>query len=143
MGKPRGESRQRGRWSTRQIREGEGADEKNVARPLPYTAAGLAALQANKPTAGVRAVRSGLQNDPVDICDPVGFPRLALSQFRVADFEQTANQVIVVYQSSYTWRVIWTDGRALPKDPEPRWNGYSVGRWVDDYTFVVQTVGNG
>ena len=26
-------------------------------------------------------------------------------------------------------------------DPEPRWYGYSVGKWVDDYTFVVQTVG--
>ena len=39
------------------------------------------------------------------------------------------------------WRVIWTDGRALPTNPDPRWYGYSVGRWIDDYTFVVQTVG--
>jgi len=39
------------------------------------------------------------------------------------------------------YRVIWTDGRELPKDPEPRWNGYSVGKWVDDYTFVVETTG--
>jgi len=38
-------------------------------------------------------------------------------------------------------RVIWTDGRELPKDPEPRWNGYSVAKWVDDCTFVVDTVG--
>jgi hypothetical protein len=37
--------------------------------------------------------------------------------------------------------VIWTDGRQLPTDPEPRWYGYSVGRWADDYTFVV--TGNG
>lgn len=117
------------------------ADEKNVARPLAYTPAGLAALKANKPAAGVRGVRPGLQNDRVDICDPVGFPRMALSQFRVAEFEQTANQVIVVYQPFYAWRVIWTNGRELPKNPEPRWNGYSVGRWVDDYTFVAQTVG--
>ena len=28
---------------------------------------------------------------------------------------------------------------ALP--PEPRWWGYSVGKWVDDYTFVVRTNG--
>ena len=39
------------------------------------------------------------------------------------------------------WRVVWTDGRELPKDPEPRWYGYSVGKWVDDYTLVVQTSG--
>jgi hypothetical protein len=22
---------------------------------------------------------------------------------------------------------------------EPRWYGYSIGKWVDDYTFVVET----
>lgn len=27
------------------------------------------------------------------------------------------------------------------KDPDPRWYGYSVGKWEDDYTFVVQTIG--
>jgi hypothetical protein len=117
------------------------ADEKGVLRPLPYTPAGLAALKANKPTVGARGVHPGLQNNPVDICDPVGFPRLALSQFRVVEFAQTENQVLVLYQYSDTWRVIWTDGRAFPKDPEPRWNGYSVGKWEDDYTFVVQTMG--
>jgi len=31
--------------------------------------------------------------------------------------------------------------RALPKDPDPRWYGYSVGHWEDDDTFVVNTVG--
>ena len=42
------------------------------------------------------------------------------------------------------WRNIWTDGRANPKVDdflEPRWWGYSVGRWTDDYTFVAETVG--
>ena len=33
--------------------------------------------------------------------------------------------------------VIWTDGRQLPTNPDPRWYGYSVGHWEDDYTFVV------
>jgi hypothetical protein len=44
---------------------------------------------------------------------------------------------------------VWTDGRALPtnvgapgKDSlDPRYNGYSVGHWEDDYTFVVDTTG--
>jgi len=34
-----------------------------------------------------------------------------------------------------------TDGRQLPKDPDPRWYGYSVGKWEDDTTFVVQSNG--
>jgi hypothetical protein len=40
------------------------------------------------------------------------------------------------------WRVIRTDQQELPKEfDEPRWHGYSVGRWEDDYTFVAQTSG--
>ena len=49
--------------------------------------------------------------------------------------------MIILYQFDKIWRVIWTDGRELPKDPEPRWFGYSVGKWVDDYTLVVETSG--
>jgi hypothetical protein len=49
--------------------------------------------------------------------------------------------MLMAYQYQQVWRVIWTDGRALPKDPDPRWYGYSVGKWEDDYTFVVETVG--
>ena len=38
--------------------------------------------------------------------------------------------------------MIRTDQPELPKEfDEPRWFGYSVGRWVDDYTFVVQSGG--
>ena len=57
------------------------------------------------------------------------------------DLVQTENKVIFLNGFYGYWRIIWTDGRELPKDPPPRWNGYSVGKWVDDYTFVVDTVG--
>src|SRR5437016_12011684 len=33
-------------------------------------------------------------------------------------------------------------GRTAADAPDPRWYGYSVGRWEDDYTFVVDTVGS-
>ena len=49
--------------------------------------------------------------------------------------------VVILYEFDRIWRVIWMDGRALPEDPEPRWFGYSVGKWVDDYTLVVETTG--
>ena len=117
-------------------------DERNIPNPLPYTPLGEATLEAHKPTGlGVRSVPAVLGNDPVDICDPPGFPRMDLSEFRTIEITQTEDQVIVLNQFYRTWRTIWTDGRELPKDPEPRFNGYSVGKWADDYTFVVQTVG--
>jgi len=37
-------------------------------------------------------------------------------------------------------RTIYTDGRELPKDPNPSWLGYSVGRWDGDM-LVVDTAG--
>jgi hypothetical protein len=122
--------------------EGGRPDETGIEHPLPYTALGLAALKKNKPSGpGVRQVPVALANDPVDQCDPMGFPRMELFELRTIELSQNANQVIYLNEWYGNWRIIWTDGRELPKDPEPRWNGYSVGKWVDDYTFVVETVG--
>lgn len=122
--------------------EGGQPDEAGIAHPLPYTSIGLAALKANKPSGpGVRQVPSALANDPADRCDPLGFPYMELYELRTLDLIQRKNQIVLLSPYYGNYRVIWTDGRALPKDPDLRWNGYSVGRWVDDYTFVVETVG--
>lgn len=122
--------------------EGGQPDETGIMHPLQYTPAGLAALKANKPSGpGVRQVPAALANDPMDKCDPMGFPRMELYELRTMELVQTATQVIYLNQFYGAYRVIWTDGRELPKDPDPRFNGYSVGRWVDDYTFVVETIG--
>ena len=117
-------------------------DERNIPNPLPYTPLGEATLEAHKPTGlGVRSVPAVLGNDPVDICDPPGFPRMELNEFRALEIVQASDHVIVLNQFYRTWRTIWTDGRELPTNPEPRFSGYSVGKWVDDYTFVIHTVG--
>jgi hypothetical protein len=42
--------------------------------------------------------------------------------------------------ANMTFRQVYTDGRALPRNAEPTWLGYSVGRWDGD-TFVVETTG--
>jgi len=38
------------------------------------------------------------------------------------------------------YRQVFTDGRPLPKDPNPSWQGYSSAAWSGD-TLVVHTVG--
>jgi hypothetical protein len=118
-------------------------DEKNIPNPLPYTLLGEATLMTHKPTGGqgIRVVPPELGNDPINLCDPPGFPRMELNEFRNLEIVQLPDHMLILNQNSRTWRTVWTDGRELPTDPEPRWYGYSVGRWVDDYTFVVQTVG--
>jgi hypothetical protein len=48
--------------------------------------------------------------------------------------------LIVMLRESLTYRQVFLDGRELPKDPNPAWMGYSVGRWEGD-TLVVESTG--
>ena len=77
-------------------------------------------------------------NDPALHCDPTGMPRImGEGPF---EFIQIPGRILVLIEDAYARRTIWMDGRALPKDPDPTWYGYSVGRWEGD-TLVVDTVG--
>ena len=115
----------------------------------PLTPDGQKRYEANKATWGPRAVGLAESNDPLITCDPLGFPRSALYETRGFEFVQTPAKTIELLQYQRVWREIWTDGRPLPSNVggesqtslDPRWYGYSVGRWVDDFTFVVDTVG--
>ena len=117
-------------------------DDGKPEHQPPYTALGLEMLKRTKPSNGTRSVLPGDTNDPVFVSgDPQGFPREDLYELRSTQILQRPQNVVILYQFAKVWRVIWTDGRELPKDPEPRWYGYSVGKWVDDYTLVVETIG--
>jgi hypothetical protein len=108
---------------------------------MPYTPYGVEAFKRNRPSNGPTEVAPSEDNDPAHICDPQGFPRENLFEVRATQFIQTPLQTVLLYTYDKVWRVIWTDGRELAKDPDPRWFGYSVGKWKDDYTFVVDTNG--
>jgi hypothetical protein len=108
---------------------------------LPFTPQGMEALHQAKPTFGSRSVLPVDSNDPVVACDPQGIARQDLNQLRTTQILQTPMSVVLLYQFNRVWRVVWTDGREPPKEAEPRWFGYSVGKWVDDYTLVVETTG--
>jgi hypothetical protein len=53
---------------------------------------------------------------------------------------QTPDVMIFLHESRTIYRQVFTDGRPLPKDPQPAWMGYSIGRWEGD-TFLVDTIG--
>ena len=37
-----------------------------------------------------------------------------------------------------SYRQIFTDGRPLPNDPNPSWNGYSSGKWEGDTARITE-----
>jgi hypothetical protein len=108
----------------------------------PYTPLGLRIQESHKPLIGYGSVVPALSNDPRNICDPMGFPRADLYGLRHTQIMQDAHKIAILYEFGKRWRVIWIDGRKLPKEiPQPQYYGYSVGKWVDATTLVVNTVG--
>jgi hypothetical protein len=80
------------------------------------------------------------KDNPDANCLPMGIMQLNSHPFP-RKIIQTPSEVLIIYEGSGTTvREIFLDGRALPKDPEPWWNGYSVGHWEGD-TLVVETAG--
>src|ERR1700674_131653 len=90
---------------------------------------------------------SARSNDPWRTCDPFGFPRSATNETRGVTFAQMPGRTVIMTQYEKIWRVVWMDGRELPKNvgakggPDPTWYGYSVGHWDGDNTLVVDTNG--
>jgi hypothetical protein len=104
----------------------------------PFTPWGQARFDAARPMQGPTAV-AGQENAPTLHCDPDGPPRV-LNLPNPFEIIQIPGRVLMFFELGHVWRTIWTDGRALPKDPDPTWLGYSVGKWDGD-TFVVETIG--
>ena len=74
-------------------------------------------------------------------CLPHGMPSLMLITHNATEFLFTPGRVTMLGESDGNrLRRIWTDGRAMPADPDPGFNGYSVGEWQGD-TLVVETRG--
>jgi len=124
----------------------------------PMTPLGQKMFDANKPSYGRllgstdaaahpeeaigrrRAVPPANGSDPYQTCNPMG-PSRALIYPDPLEMNVLPNKILQQFEWGYGVRAIWTDGRQLPKDPDqPRWWGYSVGKWDGD-TFVVETTG--
>jgi hypothetical protein len=105
-----------------------GAD---LAGGLPYQpwAAALAKQRAGDLSRDDPHVRCLPDNPP----RPWGMPHLTKAV-------HTPKLLVLLYEVNAMYRQIFIDGRPLPQDPTPGWNGYSTARW-DGETLVVQTAG--
>jgi hypothetical protein len=129
-----------GVW-TRAGGEGAGPMSQWSGKPLPFSPAGLAKFNANRPGKGPRQRPPALGNDPIGDANPPGLYRTLIYN-RPFEMIQLPDRVLQIFEWGKTWRVIWTDGRAVPEEvvAGPYWYGYSVGKWEGD-TLVAQTVG--
>lgn len=88
----------------------------------------------------VRKTRAAARpNDPLSRCFPPGMVRLEpFPLFR--KLIQIPGLLVILNEHNASYRQIFTDGRLLPVDPNPTWNGYSSAKWEGD-TLVVETIG--
>ena len=98
---------------------------------LPYT-------EWSKQQMAQRRANGG-REDPHTFCMPPNFPRAwTLPQY--IKIVQTPSLMVLLHEFNAAYREVFLDGRPLPENPNPTWNGYSTARWDGD-TLVIETNG--
>ena len=104
---------------------------QSITGGLPFTPYGAEILKTRQ--------AANSKDNPEAHCLPMGIVQLH-TQGAPRKFIQTPRELVILYEASSERREIFTDGRALPTDdPQPWFNGYSVGHWDGD-ALVVETV---
>lgn len=86
-----------------------------------------------------RQAEEGVDQSRQVHCVPPGMPGIMRQPYPI-EFLFTPGRVTIFAETYSQARRIYTDGRALPDDPDLLFNGSSVGRWDGD-TLLVDTVG--
>jgi hypothetical protein len=103
----------------------------NLPGGLPYT-------EWSKEQMVERGANGG-REDPHTYCKPPNFPRAwTLPQY--IKIVQTPDEMVMLHEFNAAYRDVFLDGRPLPDNPNPTWNGYSTGHWEGD-TLVIETNG--
>jgi len=104
---------------------------QNLPDGLPVTPFGLELLK--------QRIAGSSPQDPEAHCLPMGLMQLH-TQGAPRKFVQTPAVLAILYEAGGETRQIFTDGRPMPSgDPQPWWNGYSVGHWERDDLVVTTT----
>jgi hypothetical protein len=88
----------------------------------------------------------GQGTDPGYKCVPSGMPR-AMIAVQPMEIVITPETTYILLELFNTVRRVYTDGRDWPKQIEPTFAGYSIGRWLDEDgdgrydTLVIETRG--
>jgi hypothetical protein len=110
-------------------------EQINIGIKLP---GGLPYTEWSKQQMVIRRA-NGEENDPHTYCKPPNYPR-AWTLPQHTKIIQTPQEIVLLHEFNGAYREIYLDGRPLPKDPNPTWNGYSTAHWEGD-TLVIETNG--
>lgn len=101
--------------------------------PPSFQPSALAKIKAMTPT------ELELSKSSVN-CQPRGVPAIWLQNPYSTQLVHKPGLLVQLYEVLNNFRVIHTDGRPLPRFPEPLFHGNSTTRWDGD-TLVVESVG--
>src|SRR5215469_2631683 len=76
-------------------------------------------------------INGGLGNYSTARCLPGGMPRMMVA-FEPQEYIITPHTTYILIGENDHYRRIFTDGRDWPKDIEPTYQGYSIGKWIDE-----------
>jgi hypothetical protein len=95
--------------------------------PAPLIAEYQAIFEAN-----LRDQEAGGPGDtPTIMCLPPGMPR-QMNVYEPMQIVITPEMVHILIEHVHDSRRIYTDGRTWPDEMEPMFQGYSIGKWIDE-----------
>jgi hypothetical protein len=110
----------KGQW------ERVGAPRWLDAKTAPFTPEYRAIFEANLKD----QAEGGQGTDPTFTCLAPGMPRV-MNMYAPFEIVVTPKTTHMLMDHIHDSRRIFTDGRAWPKDIEPSFSGYSIGKWID------------
>jgi hypothetical protein len=83
--------------------------------------------------------------DPEGYCLPPGGPRMMATPYHMEIIQLPEHKrILMIFEgATHIWREIYMDGRKFPEGEalNPTYLGYSIGRWQDKDTLIVENKG--
>jgi len=110
------------------------------APPPPPVPGALPTTPTLKPGAEkFRVVRAPDDTGLYSTCMPTGIPQAFFVPYYI-QLVQAPKHIVIAHEYLNLYRIIPTDGRQHPPDPDPSWMGNAIGRWDGD-TLVIDSIG--
>jgi hypothetical protein len=117
----------RGSWARPGAAQWDPTKPSGLKQQAPLTPPYQAVFEANL----ANAQAGGQEYNPQVICTPSGMPRVMIA-YEPLEIILTPEITYIRFDQFGENRRIYTDGRNWPQTIAPSFEGYSIGRWVDE-----------